>query len=131
VRIARIPSLLRHPGEIRVALDGLDRLLQEKYPAGKGLKSLGGEIPCVNLVRYADDFTVAHTATDLGNTAMLRKRRPWVGWTAPLAGWGSILVALRAKMICEWRPSWEKFWTLLDLLKKQKGAAVSQQPLVN
>jgi hypothetical protein len=83
-------SLLRHPGEIRVALGGLERLLQEKYRAGKRLKSLGGEIPCVNLVRYADDFTVAHTATGLGNTAMLRKRRPWVGWTAPLAGWGSI-----------------------------------------
>jgi hypothetical protein len=45
-----------------------------------------------------------------------------VGWMDRTFGrLGFYLVTLRAKMICEWRPSWEKFWTLLDLLKKQKG----------
>jgi RNA-directed DNA polymerase len=43
------------PALANCALDGLERLLREKYPAGKRLKSLGGEKPCVNLVRYADD----------------------------------------------------------------------------
>src|SRR5437773_5625716 len=46
------------PALANCALDGLERLLQEKYPAGKRLKSLGGEKPCVNLVRYADDFVI-------------------------------------------------------------------------
>jgi RNA-directed DNA polymerase len=43
------------PALANCALDGLERLLQGKYPAGKRLKSLGGEKPCVNFVRYADD----------------------------------------------------------------------------
>src|SRR5437016_14141410 len=46
------------PALANCALDGLERLLHEKYPAGKRLKSLGGEKPCVNLVRYADDFVI-------------------------------------------------------------------------
>jgi RNA-directed DNA polymerase len=46
------------PALANCALDGLERLLQEKYPAGKRLKSLGGEKPCVNLVRYADGTPV-------------------------------------------------------------------------
>src|SRR5438552_2609980 len=46
------------PALANCALDGLERLLREKYPAGKRLKSLGGEKPCVNLVRYADDFVI-------------------------------------------------------------------------
>jgi RNA-directed DNA polymerase len=46
-------------------LDGLERLLQEKYPAGKRLKSLGGEKPCVNLVRYADDFVITSKSKEL------------------------------------------------------------------
>ena len=46
------------PALANCALDGLERLLQERYPAGKRLKSLGGEKPCVNLVRYADDFVI-------------------------------------------------------------------------
>src|SRR6266446_4307581 len=33
------------PALANCALDGLERLLQEKYPAGKRLKSLGGENP--------------------------------------------------------------------------------------
>jgi RNA-directed DNA polymerase len=47
------------------ALDGLERLLQGKYPAGKRLKSLGGEKPCVNLVRYADDFVITSKSKEL------------------------------------------------------------------
>src|SRR5260370_1574034 len=39
-------------------LDGLERLLQEKYPAGKRLKSLGGGKPLVNLGLYPDNFTI-------------------------------------------------------------------------
>jgi len=39
--------------------------LQEKYPAGKRLKSLGGEKPCVNLVRYADDFVITSKSKEL------------------------------------------------------------------
>jgi len=37
------------------ALDGLERLLKEKYPTGTRLKSLGGKYPAVNCIRYADD----------------------------------------------------------------------------
>jgi len=46
------------PALANCALDGLERLLKEKYPTGKRLKSLGGQKPCVNLVRYADDFVI-------------------------------------------------------------------------
>jgi RNA-directed DNA polymerase len=44
---------------------GLERLLREKYPTGKRLKSLGGEKPCVNLVRYADDFVITSKSKEL------------------------------------------------------------------
>jgi RNA-directed DNA polymerase len=40
------------------ALDGLERLLKEKYPKGRRPKSLNGERPCVNLIRYADGTPV-------------------------------------------------------------------------
>src|SRR6202162_1373763 len=53
------------PALANCALDGLERLLREKYPAGKRLKSLGGEKPCVNLVRYADDFVVTSKSKEL------------------------------------------------------------------
>jgi RNA-directed DNA polymerase len=46
------------PALANCALDGLEQRLQEKFPAGKRLKSLGGEKPCVNFVRYADDFVI-------------------------------------------------------------------------
>jgi RNA-directed DNA polymerase len=39
--------------------------LQEKYPAGKRLKSLGGVKPRVNLVRYADDFVITAKSKEL------------------------------------------------------------------
>src|SRR6266581_613560 len=47
------------------ALDGLEQLLQEKYPAKKRLKSLGGSYPSVNFIRYADDFVVTSKPKDL------------------------------------------------------------------
>jgi RNA-directed DNA polymerase len=53
------------PALANCALDGLERLLREKYPAGKRLKSLGGEKPCVNLVRYADDFVITSKSKEL------------------------------------------------------------------
>src|ERR1700732_878251 len=53
------------PALANCALDGLERLLQEKYPAGKRLKSLGGKKPCVNLVRYADDFVITSKSKEL------------------------------------------------------------------
>jgi RNA-directed DNA polymerase len=53
------------PALANCALDGLERLLQEKYPTGKRLKSLGGQKPCVNLVRYADDFVITSKSKEL------------------------------------------------------------------
>jgi RNA-directed DNA polymerase len=53
------------PALANCALDGLERLLQEKYQEGKRLKSLGGEKPCVNLVRYADDFVITSKSKEL------------------------------------------------------------------
>ena len=43
------------PALANYALDGLERLLKEKYPTGTRLKSLGGKYPAVNFIRYADD----------------------------------------------------------------------------
>src|SRR5436309_6811064 len=42
------------PSLANCALDGLERLLKEKYPTGTRVKSLGGRYPSVNLIRYAD-----------------------------------------------------------------------------
>jgi RNA-directed DNA polymerase len=53
------------PALANCALDGLERLLQEKFPARKRLKSLGGEKPCVHLVRYADDFVITSKSKEL------------------------------------------------------------------
>jgi RNA-directed DNA polymerase len=53
------------PALANCALDGLERLLREKYPAEKRLKSLGGRKPCVNLVRYADDFVITSKSKEL------------------------------------------------------------------
>jgi RNA-directed DNA polymerase len=53
------------PALANCALDGLERLLREKFPAGKRLKSLGGGKPCVNLVRYADDFVITSKSKEL------------------------------------------------------------------
>ena len=53
------------PALANCALDGLERLLQDKYPAGKRLKSLGGEKPYVHLIRYADDFVITSKSKEL------------------------------------------------------------------
>ena len=53
------------PALANCALDGLERLLQEKFPARKRLRSLGGEKPCVHLIRYADDFVITSKSKEL------------------------------------------------------------------
>ena|SRR5947209_14132239 len=40
-------------------------LLREKYPAKRPLKSLGGQTPCVNFIRYADDFVITGRSKEL------------------------------------------------------------------
>jgi RNA-directed DNA polymerase len=40
------------------ALDGLERVLKEKYPSRTRLKSLGDKLPSLNFIRYADDFII-------------------------------------------------------------------------
>ena len=51
------------PALANCALDGLERLLKEKFPA-RPLPSLGGK-PCVNLIRYADDFVITGRTKEL------------------------------------------------------------------
>src|SRR5450759_4265589 len=53
------------PALANCALDGLEQLLQEKYPAKRRLKSLGGSYPSMNFIRYADDFVVTSKSKDL------------------------------------------------------------------
>src|SRR3984957_7073544 len=53
------------PALANCALDGLERLLKEKYPTGTRVKSLGGGKPCVNLIRYADDFVITSKSKEL------------------------------------------------------------------
>lgn len=52
------------PALANMALDGLERLLNEKYPS-RPLKSLGNKNPSVNFIRYADDFIVTGRSKDL------------------------------------------------------------------
>jgi RNA-directed DNA polymerase len=53
------------PALANCALDGLERVLKEKYPTGKLLKSFGGQTACVNLIRYADDFVITGRSKEL------------------------------------------------------------------
>src|SRR5258707_8523885 len=53
------------PALSNCALDGLERLLKEKFPTKKLLSSLGGKLPCVNLIRYADDFIITGRTNEL------------------------------------------------------------------
>jgi RNA-directed DNA polymerase len=53
------------PALANCALDGLERLLKEKFPPKRPLPSLGGKLPCVNLIRYADDFIVTGRTKEL------------------------------------------------------------------
>jgi RNA-directed DNA polymerase len=53
------------PALANCALDGLERLLTDKFPAWSRLKSLGDNRACVNLIRYADDFVIAGRSKEL------------------------------------------------------------------
>jgi RNA-directed DNA polymerase len=53
------------PTVANCALDGLERVLVKKYPPKIRLKSLGGKVPAVNFVRYADDFIITSKSKDL------------------------------------------------------------------
>jgi RNA-directed DNA polymerase len=53
------------PALANCALDGLERLLQEKFPQEKRLKSLGGKSSSVNFIRYADDFVITSKSKEL------------------------------------------------------------------
>src|SRR6266581_1468634 len=53
------------PALSNCALDGLERLLKEKFPTKKPLSSFGGKFPCVNLIRYADDFVITGRTKEL------------------------------------------------------------------
>src|ERR1700756_598976 len=53
------------PALANCALDGLERLLKEKFPPRSRLPSLGGKFPCVNLIRYADDFIITGRTKEL------------------------------------------------------------------
>ena len=53
------------PALANCALDGLERLLREKFSPNRPLPSLGGKLPCVNLVRYADDFIITGRTKEL------------------------------------------------------------------
>ncbi len=46
------------PALSNCALDGLERLLKEKFPTNKPLSSFGGKFACVNFIRYADGTPV-------------------------------------------------------------------------
>ncbi len=52
------------PALANMALDGLERVLNEKFPS-RPLKSFGNKNPSVNFIRYADDFIVTGRSKDL------------------------------------------------------------------
>ena len=52
------------PALANCALDGLERLLKDKYPTGKA-KSFGGLSPLVHFIRYADDFVITGRTKEL------------------------------------------------------------------
>ncbi len=53
------------PALANCALDGLERVLKEKYPSRRPVKSFGGKNPSVNFIRYADDFIVTSKSKEL------------------------------------------------------------------
>jgi len=53
------------PALANYALDGLERLLRERYPKKKAFKSLDGRYACVNFIRYADDFVITGRSKEL------------------------------------------------------------------
>jgi RNA-directed DNA polymerase len=53
------------PALANCALDGLERVLNGKYPPKTRLKSLGNKIPSLNFIRYADDFVITSKSKEL------------------------------------------------------------------
>jgi RNA-directed DNA polymerase len=53
------------PALANYALDGLERILKDKYPTGRAIKSFGGLCPSVNFIRYADDFVITGRTKEL------------------------------------------------------------------
>jgi len=53
------------PALANCALDGLEQLLKEQFPAKKLLPSLGGKLSCVHFIRYADDFIITGRTKEL------------------------------------------------------------------
>src|ERR1700758_3391060 len=53
------------PALANFALDGLERVLNGKYPPKTRLKSLGNQIPSLNFIRYADDFIITSKSKEL------------------------------------------------------------------
>jgi len=53
------------PALSNCALDGLERLLKEKFPTNQPLSSFGGKFACVNFIRYADDFIITGRTKEL------------------------------------------------------------------
>ena len=70
------------PALANYALDGLERILKDKYPTG-ALKSFGGLCPSVNFIRYADDFVIGVAREDDARRIMdvLPKRMSKYGLT--------------------------------------------------
>ena len=52
------------PALANLALDGLEPLLRERFPKVTCIKSGGGQ-PCVNFIRYADDFIITGRTKEL------------------------------------------------------------------
>ena len=48
-----------------MALDGLERILREKYPHYSGRRALKGMNKQVNMVRYADDFIITGSSKEV------------------------------------------------------------------
>jgi len=71
------------PALCNCALDGLERLLKEKFPTKKPLSSFGGKFPCVNLIRYADDFIITGRSKELPGRRNQAPRRAVSARTRP------------------------------------------------
>src|SRR5207253_767146 len=61
------------PALANYALDGVERLLKEKFPTSKHLPSLGGKVPCVNLIRYADEINTRNFTSKGGEMLACRE----------------------------------------------------------
>jgi RNA-directed DNA polymerase len=53
------------PALANFTLDGLERVLRDKYPAATRLKSVGNQRPSVHFIRYADDFIITSKSKEL------------------------------------------------------------------